>query len=853
MANEMKSTEDEYIVKATPNLDYLKPRCGANKFNGLNIEKPTVDDIEDLTKRKDERDEFEDLNKIKEVVISVINEKINNRSELNKLLLVKRKVHKKNFSLVELQFGYRILCENNELEFDQTINNLFQKKQFRSQSGVMVVAIFTSPFPNGQKFSCEYDCWYCPEEPNQPRSYLFKEPGVLRANRNDFDCVAQMWDRLKSYHTLGHPTDKLEIIVLGGTWSSYPLDYRHEFIRDMYYAANNYHRKINDESLPEKMDLSTEMRLNQLSKSRVIGLTIETRPDRITPTDLADFRTMGVTRVQIGIQHTNDRILRRINRRCSTYNTIKAIKLLKDCGFKVDIHIMPNLPKPLKEGVSHFKEQFEKEDIDQDVDMIQEDTIMFDKFLFDPDFSADQWKIYPCEVVPWTRLKDEYERGVYLPYAEQEGREMNGLHDLLMDVKSKVPIWVRLNRVIRDIPTEYILGGPKDVSMRQLLETEMKKRGLKCKCIRCREVKKQEIDPNTAELFVTKYEASEGDEYFITFETPDRETLFGFLRLRLSHMAGKYMAGKREQIIFEELLGCAMIRELHVYGQTTAVNRKDDHGKEGIHHQHVGFGTMMVNKAFEIAKCNGYEKISVISGEGVKPYYERFGFKDGKDFMITTIDQLTQDKMLKKTDDSVKTMNNKRVKELNSTFKVYTNMELDEAQIPSDHETETLKVTFNTDTNQRNVYTPNSDNTEIKEPSLDIRSDISNPKAVVSPWFNSTIEPDKVTESNVEDHLIKEKAFEALKQNGNCAWNQVGTNVTDVTTVETISFVKGEGSEEESMSDEENDSSDDEVQPILKQFESQELSDQGKLLIKIMMGIVTVYAIAVPAIIFYNR
>jgi len=407
----------------------------------------------------------------------------------------------------------------------------------------------------------------------------------------------------------------------------------------MYYAANNYHRQINDEELPEKMDLATEMNLNQQSKSRVIGLTIETRPDRITPSDLMEFREMGVTRVQIGIQHTNDRILKRINRKCSTVHTIKAIKLLKDTGFKVDVHIMPNLPKPLKEGVSHFKTQFEKEDIDQDVDMIEEDRIMFNKFLFDPDFSAGQWKIYPCEVVPWTRLKDEYERGVYLPYAEQEAREMNGLHDLLMDVKSKVPIWVRLNRVIRDIPTKYILGGPKDVSMRQLLEVEMKKIGLKCKCIRCREVKKQEIDPSSAVIFVTKYEASGGDEYFITFETPDRETLFGFLRLRLSQMAGKYKVGGTELIIFEELVGCAMIRELHVYGQTTAVNRNDDKGSEGSHHQHVGFGTIMVNRAFEIARSNGYEKISVISGEGVKPYYERFGFKDGNNFMITTTQQ----------------------------------------------------------------------------------------------------------------------------------------------------------------------------------------------------------------------
>lgn len=831
---------NEYVTMSKPNLDYLKPRCGENKLNGL--------DMEDLMKEED--NEFEDLKKIKDVVMSIVDNGINNRKDLNKFLIEKRREHKRNFSLVELQFGYRVLCENGKLEFNQDINNLFQKKRFRSQSGVMVVAVLTSPYPDGQKFSCEYDCWYCPAEPDQPRSYLLKEPGVLRANRNKFDCVKQMWDRLRSYHTLGHPTDKLEIIVLGGTWSSYPLDYRRDFIRDIYYAANNYHRKTNDEDIPDRDDLATEMKLNQVSKSRVIGLTIETRPDRITPDELKEFRKMGVTRVQIGVQHTNDRILKRINRRCSTFHTIKAIKLLKDNGFKVDIHIMPNLPKPLKDGVSHFKDKFELDDIDQDVDMIEEDKIMFDKFLFDPDFSADQWKIYPCEVVPWTRLKDEYERGVYLPYAEQESREMNELHELLMNVKSKVPIWVRLNRVIRDIPAEYIIGGPKDVSMRQLLEVEMKKRGMKCKCIRCREVKKQDIDPSTAKLFVEKYEASGGDEYFITFETPDREILFGFLRLRLSKSSGKYVAGNTERVVFEELVDCAMIRELHVYGQTTEVNRKDNKGKEGTHHQHVGFGTMMVNKAFEISESNGYKKISVISGEGVKPYYERFGFREGDYYMISNIIsnpmQSEKSNTLLNIVTSVRTkiMKNKRVKELNSKDTIITSMESDKSQVRTQNsdenedkgkdidvqleETETLTVTFDADTGDRKVV----------EASLEHDSE-------------SSVEVSYEDNNSEEDNdFVEEVNKSVLKKKTNNTWKEVKPNVTNVVTVETSSFIKGEESDD-SISDDE---------PLVEESfipselsESKQLTDEGKFLIKLLVGMAAVYALAVPFALAYGK
>jgi len=410
-------------------------------------------------------------------------------------------------------------------------------------------------------------------------------------------------------------------------------------MKDIYYAANTFNNFVDKTKTTRQIEpLENEMLINQTSRSRIIGVTIETRPDCIGVRELVEFRTLGVTRVQLGVQHTNDRVLRRINRQCNSHHTIKAIKLLKDCGFKVDIHIMPNLPKPLKEGVDCNKEEFTLDDIDQSVNMVEEDRKMFNEFLFNPDYYADQWKIYPCEIVPWTKFKDEYERGVYKPYADQVSREWNELHELLINVKSKVPRWVRLNRIIRDIPKEYIIGGPNDGSMRQYLQQEMKKRGLVCNCIRCREVKKQKVDISSAKLFVERYSASDGDEYFITFETIDRKVLFGFLRLRLSNMSGKYTLCGKERIVFNELVDCALIRELHIYGQTTSVQDKNDLCK--VKYQHCGFGKKLVYKAIEITQQNNFSKIAVISGEGVKKYYEKFGFRNGNYYMTLNINNI---------------------------------------------------------------------------------------------------------------------------------------------------------------------------------------------------------------------
>jgi ELP3 family radical SAM enzyme/protein acetyltransferase len=570
------------------------------------------------------------------ILHDIVSAGITSRDDLNAFLLKARRKHHTMVSMTQLLALYRSECEKGVWEYDPMYEELFQAKGFRSQSGVLVIAVFTSPYPetvkNGeivkQAFSCEYDCYYCPAEPNQPRSYLLNEPGVLRANANHFDPVDQFTDRATTYMRLGHPIDKIELLVLGGTWSSYPRDYQDAFVRDIFYAANTF---FDAEKRP-RLTVEEEIRLNETTQCRIIGLTLETRPDRVTGEELRNFRRLGVTRIQMGVQHTDERMLERINRRCTPDKVVKALKLAKDCCFKVDIHLMPDLPQPLKPGVSNKKNNgvFDPEDIDQEFSVLEADKKMFDTVIHHPDWQADQWKIYPCEVTAWTRIEEDFKRGSYKPYGHQtHAKEWTPLFDLLVDVMSTVKPWVRLNRVIRDIPTTEILGGNMNVSMRQNLDLELKKRGLYCMDIRNREVKKRDMDVNAAVLKTRMYDASGGKEYFLSFETADERILFGFLRLRLTDKAG---AG-----VFPELEGAALIRELHVYGQVKKVSQKksnkDVHGTA----QHSGLGRRLLAEAERIAREEGYSKMAVISGVGVKNYYRKFGYEDEEFFMTKTL------------------------------------------------------------------------------------------------------------------------------------------------------------------------------------------------------------------------
>ncbi|RLN06766.1 hypothetical protein BBJ28_00015530 [Nothophytophthora sp. Chile5] len=519
--------------------------------------------------------------------------------ELEKAFVLLRRQFKCLPKKSQMKFVLGILVQKGAAPAGLALERLLVKKAQKSQSGVLVVTVLTSPYPTvggkKQRFSCQWNCYYCPNEPDQPRSYLHDEPSVLRANRNDFDPVLQFCDRCVTLAMNGHPVDKIELLVLGGTWASYPVEYQETFVRDLFYAANTFFNK----TARDRRSLEEEKLENETAAVKIIGITLETRPDCITPEELRRFRRYGCTRVQLGIQHTDDAILTKINRGCTTADAVHALKLLRDCCYKTDIHLMPNLPGSDPE----------------------KDRAMFEYVLHSPDLQADQWKIYPCEITPWTVIKKWYDEGKYVPYADDK------LIELLMDVKAEVHPWIRLNRVIRDIPSQYILGGMDEPNLRQVIGKKMAARGTPCQCIRCREVKTDDVAIASAECVVRKYLANEGDEYFISFETPDRTKICGFARLRLSESAG---GG-----VFPELEGAALIRELHVYGQLVAALGKSKKGSaaasanetETSHAQHTGFGTQLMMKAEEIARANGYKKVAVIAGVGVRNFYRRLGFE----------------------------------------------------------------------------------------------------------------------------------------------------------------------------------------------------------------------------------
>ena len=487
-----------------------------------------------------------------------------------------------------------------------TIKNLITKKKNKSNSGVIVITILTSGTPEyiddeGNKvvgkFSCRHNCAYCPNEKahagnnwvDQPRSYLYTEPAVLRANDNKFDPVLQFNSRVDALINMGHIVDKLEIIILGGTWTNYHKNYKDYFITTTYYAANTYYEKR------EMLSLEQEISLNENAKIHIIGLTLETRPDCISLAEIMEFRKYNCTRVQLGVQHTHNDVLKKIKRGHSIEKVYQAIKLLKDNGYKIDIHLMPNLP-----GSSY---EMDKE--------------MLEASLYDERLQVDQYKIYPTAIVPWTQIKEWYDNGEYKPYDDAL------LYELIKEFKKKVQKWKRLNRIIRDIPSTYISGGYKHeyVNMRQLLQDDMKKNNWCCNCIRCREIKDVNVNPSSINLDITSYIASGGTEYFISFESAGKY-LIGFIRLRLAGLAGLAgVAGVDKSTQLPILHDCALIRELHVYSNLSNVGNNIE-----ASYQHKGYGKRLIEEAERISKEQGYTKIAIISGTGVRNYYRKLGY-----------------------------------------------------------------------------------------------------------------------------------------------------------------------------------------------------------------------------------
>ena len=483
------------------------------------------------------------------------------------------------------------------------------KKIQKSQSGIISITVLTSGTPEYTNkegirvkgtFSCLHNCSFCPNEKpsidnnwiQQPKSYLYTEPAVLRANQNDFDPIKQMNSRISSLIRMGHEVDKIELIVLGGTWSEYPKEYQEEFITSLYYSANIYFDEI---KRPIKT-LEEEIEINEVSIIHIIGLTLEMRSDSICMREIERLRRFNCTRVQLGIQHTNNQILRMNNRGETIEITKRAIKLLKDNCYKIDGHLMLNLYGSSPEL----------------------DREMLNNFLEDEDIQIDQMKIYPCAVVPFTKIKELYDEGIYKPYEDKY------LFELIKEFKIKVSPQIRINRIIRDISGHYILGGYSQqyTNLRQILKEDMKKNNWKCRCIRCREIKDNKYDIDDVKLKIHKYDSSGGEEYYISYETD--EYLIGFIRLRLM----KSMNIKQLSI----LKGCGLIRELHIYSTLTNVGDRKDYST-----QHKGYGKKLIEKAEDIARENGFEKMAIIAGTGVRNYYRKLNYKLNETYMIKDI------------------------------------------------------------------------------------------------------------------------------------------------------------------------------------------------------------------------
>ena len=535
------------------------------------------------------------------------NHKLDIKDKKKKLQQILHKISKSYHIIPKLMHVlniYRYLVQKLEIRYSRDLEILLTRKIGKSMSGIVSLTVLTAPnfttIDGIKAFSCKFNCYMCPNEPGQPRSYLHDEPGVLRANKNKFLAVDQFFDRIITLSKMGHPIDKIELLILGGTITSYPKSYIVEFVRDLFYSANTTYDKINNIALRPRLSLIDEHIINQnISLVKIIGLTIETRPDEINKLNIEFFRSIGVTRVQLGIQHINNQILQKINRMCTHQHNIKAIELLLNTGFKVDIHIMPDLPGATPE-----------------IDMQ-----MFKHIIESDEYQVDQWKIYPCKITPYTVIKEWYENKTYIPYAEQINPDgTNPLTELLVNIIPLIPRWIRVNRIERDIPSQYIIGGLDNTSYRNDLNVQLEKRGLKSNDIRNREIGCKNINIRDFDIKVRTYNASNGIEYYISWENSN-EDLLGHLRLRINN--------NQTNLIFSELDNCALIRELHIYGQM--IHHLDANIGEGI--QHKGLGKKLIDKAKQIAIDHNLYKLSVISGVGVRNYYLKLGFEPATIYM----------------------------------------------------------------------------------------------------------------------------------------------------------------------------------------------------------------------------
>ncbi len=530
------------------------------------------------------------------------------------------------FSRAEIIAGYRTFAADEGFAIDErSFVAHVRRRPVRSQSGVTPLTVLTKPFP------CPGRCVYCPNDLRMPKSYLADEPGAQRAANNRFDPYLQTWNRLAAFYATGHSTEKIELIVLGGTWSFYPESYQVWFTKRCFDAMNDFGAEIDgrEDAMPAEIDydafeasapegvrsgplynqvvaqqlreqgaadpgqgeraswdeLAASQRRNEDAVCRNVGFSIETRPDYVSEVEVLRIRRLGCTKVQLGIQSLSDPVLEAIDRGHSVEDARAAMARLRRAGFKIHAHWMPNLLASTPER--------DRED--------------FDRLFDDPDFRPDELKVYPCSLVETAELMRHYRAGDWCPYEHDE------LLGVLTYALEKTPRYCRLTRVIRDISSDDIVVGNKLTNFRELAERALVAQGGRCEEIRAREIRRDDFVSDTVELRATTYASGRGEDVFIEFTTPE-DQIVGFLRLCFP----------KDEGFCDEIAASALIREVHVYGGALEL------GARGRGHaQHQGFGTRLIDEARRLAREHGYRTLSVISAVGTRGWYRKLGFRDG--------------------------------------------------------------------------------------------------------------------------------------------------------------------------------------------------------------------------------
>lgn len=484
---------------------------------------------------------------------------------------------------------YRRLIREARLDEDPFFWKCIQKKPIRNHSGVNPVTLMYSSKPNGNDFTCRFKCKYCQQHPDYPKSYGPEAPASARGISNDFDAIRQMNSNLNRLSDNGHEVDKLELNFEGGTFSEFPKDYITDFHRDTYYAANVWgtpqpHRK--------PLSLKKEIKINEGATVHIIGVTIETRPDTIDERQLRFFRKLGVTRVQIGVQHTKSDILKRCARGHYYDTAIKATEMLKANGFKVVHHYMLSLPYATP-----------------DMDLKMLNTVYSAK-----EGRPHEMKIYPYSVVDYSPFIEEYRNGEFELYTDTHPERFI---DVMAFALQNCPRDIRICRAVRDIPTKFIHGGCMTPNLRQIATERIEKAGNECQDIRSREIGRRPGYKLDDAIYTTTYLT--GNDVIIMAESWDRRALFGFLRLRFNN------DDANKDIIFKELCNYAIVQELHVYSAEGMLVKVGDQKRGAT--QHCGVGKKLINKAEWLAISNGNIGVKIISGFGVRNYYRKLGYE----------------------------------------------------------------------------------------------------------------------------------------------------------------------------------------------------------------------------------